>query len=192
MEQNDLCPGPKLLEKFVDQFEVGDEKLCSASAEEAACRLRKCFALPTPMAQAHASAFIYRFDDVKCFLKPGLELTKQVKAFWASWDGEHYMLVDPDRPIPSRFKSVLHEFAEQLLDISHLRHPEVKIRKTKKREKWANLFAACIVMPPDVFRKAFADYQLDLEMLKNYFGDTLAGVSRHIRDLVLSNRPFYF
>ena len=184
--------GPELLERFVDQFEVDGERFCCANVEEAACCFRKYFDLPTPMALAHASEFIYRFYDVKCFLQPSLEITKRIKALWVSWEGENYMLVDPDRPIPSQIKSMLHEFAEQLLAISHSRHPEVKIRKTRAREKWANQFAAYIVMPPDIFRKTFAEYQLDLEMVKKHFSDTLAGVSRHVRDLVLSDHPFYF
>ena len=65
MEQNDLCMGPELLERFVDQFEVDGERFCCANVEEAACCFRKYFDLPTPMALAHASEFIYRFYDVR-------------------------------------------------------------------------------------------------------------------------------
>jgi hypothetical protein len=62
----------------------------------------------------------------------------------------------------------------------------------KEREAWCNRFAAMVKMPPDVFATKANECGMDIRALTSEFDETLAGVSRQLRDVIFPGKLFYF
>jgi hypothetical protein len=92
-----------------------------------------------------------------------------------------HILVDANRPAGSRTKTALHEVIEAVWQT----YMEILGKKinVKERELWCNRFAAMVKMPPDVFAPKAIQCGMDVRILADAFDDTLAGVSRQLRDV---------
>ena len=161
-------------------------------AEEAAGYFSRFFGIVCPMGTSDTRTLLERMKYCNVYLQPGLERRNHARGFWGVEKNQILILLDAARPDPSKIKTLLHEIAEMMLEICYGRNPNVVRLDDKKREDWANKFAAFVKMPRDLFMAAFQKYGVDLESLCDEFAETFAGVSRHIRDLCLPDRPFYF
>lgn len=171
---------------------AGYEAPSKVKSEVIADLFRQFFGIPCPMLTHDASSLLQRFRYSDVFLQPGLERHKHVRGFWGVHDNKVLILLDAARPDPSKIKSLLHEIAEMLLKIDYDSNKQACELSDKDREKWANSFAAMVKMPREVFLPAVEMYGIDLPLLSEIFCETLAGISRHIRDLYMPDRPFYF
>lgn len=183
---------PALVVKFVERYETDGSILCTSSPQEVARRIRGDFELPMPVTLADADRIVASMNDAKVYMQPGLEQTKHIRGTWFALPGIKMILIEPERPTPSRIKTLIHEVGEQMLEISHSRHQRVPMRRDRERERWADKLAAFVKMPADKFRRVFQQQQLDIEVIAEKMEDTLAGVVRHIRDLEMKQRPFYW
>ncbi|MBC7526995.1 MAG: ImmA/IrrE family metallo-endopeptidase [Chthonomonadaceae bacterium] len=177
---------PELLSEFVKFYEEENSILCNVPPEEFARCFRIHFEIPFPMGMPDASIMVQNMEDIKFYIQPGLENKLNIRGFWISKGSSHIILVDAERPDPSKIKTVIHELSEQILTISHNLHPEILKRSDKSREQFVNAVAAHVKMPSEKFRKQIECFGLDVEQLTQANNDTLAGVARHIRDLVMS------
>jgi len=183
---------PDLYCFFNELINRGCALLSTTSAEEVADHFREFFGLICPMGTGDARTLLERINYRNVFLRSGLERQKHVRGHWSIHNNQVLILIDASRPDPSKIKTLLHEIGEMLLEISYDRNSDEVRLNDKKREEWANKFAAFVKMPRHLFIPAFIEHHVDLEILCDIFAETLGGVSRHIRDLCLSEKPFYF
>lgn len=171
-------------------FNAPSDELPEAIADE----FVRFFGLSFPVSQYDVSSLLYRmnYDDV--FLQPGLEKQHRIRGFWdINNKNKVQILLDASRPDPSKIKSLHHETSEQFLLAGYDKYRKRAVLADRDRENWANRFAAMVKMPPERFLAEFNRHGLNLALLANdIFYDTLAGVARQVRDLCLSERPFYF
>jgi hypothetical protein len=183
---------PELFSFFDELITKGHATLSTISSEVAADEFREFFGLVCPMGTGDTRTLLERMQYRNVFLHKGLERQKHVRGAWGVHGNQVLILIDSARPDPSKIKTLLHEIAEMLLEISYDHNPSQVRLDDGKRENWANKFAAFVKMPRHLFIPKFIEYQVDLEALSEIFAETLAGVTRHIRDLCLPDRPFYY
>ena len=170
----------------------GCVSLSTQRPEEAAMYFSRFFGILCPMGTSDTRTLLERIEYRNVYLQPGLEKRNHARGFWGVEKNQILILLDAARPDPSKIKTLLHEIAEMMLEISYDCDQSAVRLDDKKREAWANKFAAFVKMPRDLFVEAFHKYGVDLEPLCDEFAETFAGVSRHIRDLCLPDQPFYF
>lgn len=192
MEEPDLSEYSETLVSFVRWFETGTSILCTSTPEALADCLARGFCLPAPLGVSEASQFISRIKGVRFYLQPGLENALQIRGWWVVVEDGCLVLIEPKRPDASRIKTVIHELTEQLLKISYALHPNIREKTRWRREDFANKVAAFVKMSAKRFREQVRRVGLDVELLKKENNDTLAGVARHLRDLIMQNRVFYW
>ncbi len=183
---------PQDLVRFVKSYEAGGAILCLTSPEELACCFRSWYHVPCPMDIENMGNMFRGSKDIQVYYMPEMEKELNIRGCWFKHLENHIVLIDPDRPQASRIKTYIHEVTEQLLDISYNFHPMLPRRSEKERERYANSVAACVKMPPDTFRKQVRRVGLDIESLAEENKETLAGVTRHLRDLIMEGRHFYY
>ena len=176
-------------------MDQGHALLSLSSAEEVADCFREFFGIFCPMGTADTRTLLERMEYRNVYLQPGMERRSHNRGFWGlnGTDGNQVLiLLDAARPDPSKIKTLLHEIAEMLLAISYDSNPAEVPLDDENRERWANKMAAFVKMPRTLFLNAVERYGIDLELLSDEFAETLAGVSRHLRDLYFTDKPFYF
>lgn len=183
---------PALFRFYEKCMSQGHHCISAERAEVSADAFRAFFGLVCPMGTADTRTLLERIEYREVYLQPGLERQKHIRGHWSIQHNEVLILIDAARPDPSKIKTLLHEIAEMLLEISYSSNPETQPLDDQKREDWANKFAAFVKMPRDMFLSAYQEHGLDLPALSDIFAETLAGVSRHIRDLCMPEIPFYF
>jgi hypothetical protein len=154
--------------------------------------------LPQPIAISDMTDLLRRlgYDDV--FLIPGLEKTLGgARGHWGiskNKDGKDIIrtVIEAGRPSASRIKTVEHELYEQILVVSEDIFPNPPRLNKKQIEREADLFAAVLKLPVNDFLRDVEDYGIDLPKLTQKNLETLGCATRHIRDFVMPNRPFYF
>ncbi|GDX40695.1 hypothetical protein LBMAG21_09870 [Armatimonadota bacterium] len=192
MEEPELSKYSETLVGFVRWFETGNSILCSSTPEALAGCLAHGFCLPAPLGMGEASAFISRLEGMAVYLQPGLENALQIRGCWVVNCDENLVFIEPNRPYASKIKTVLHEVTEILLEISYSLHPNIRRKSERERERFANKVAAFVKMPSKRFKEQVKRLGLDTELLTQENDDTLAGAARHIRDLIMQNRVFYW
>ena len=183
---------PELFSFYDDLVAKDLATLSAIPAEVAADAFREFFCIVCPMGTGDTRTLLEKMQYRDIFLKKGLEREKHVRGHWSIQNNQVLILIDSARPDPSKIKTLLHEIGEMLLEISYDNNPDAERLSDKKREEWANKFAAFVKMPRHLFIPAYLNHHVDLEVLSDIFAETLGGVSRHIRDLCLSEKPFYF
>lgn len=183
---------PELFRFFNELIAEDYGPLSATSSELAASKFREFFGIICPMGTADTRTLLERIEYRNVFLQKGMERRSTLKGQWLVQHNQVLILIDSARPDPSKIKTLLHEIAEMLLEISYDHHPGEDRLDDKKREDWANKFAAFVKMPRHLFIPAFIEHHVDLEILSEIFAETLAGVTRHIRDLCLPEKPFYY
>jgi hypothetical protein len=192
LEEEDFQPYPEPLIRFVDWIEKDGSALSQMSPSELACCFTRTFELPHPIGLLEVENLIRTLLPAKVLLQPGLEKHNATRGHWFAFIQQCIILIDAERPDASRIKTLFHEIAEILLEISYQKHPHLPQLKEKERERFANRFAAYLKMPARAFIENFRQDLLDIVKLSDSHKETLAGVTRHLRDLVMSDRPFYF
>lgn len=157
---------------------------CSADAMEVAAHFRAVFQLSLPIEFWDVGILISKLAYQSIQLSPTLEQESGVRGAWFANDTVVKIIIDASRPAASQIKTLFHELAEQILEISHSLDPSVSKPKEEAQERWANRFAAMCKMPPNIFRQDAVKYGLDLRELAALYKDTIAGVSRQVRDLI--------
>lgn len=165
------------------------------TAEKVASHFTNFFSLPCPMVTCHASSLIQQVQINEVYLQPGLEKFLHIRGQWITErDIEHdklivIILIEEARPDPSKIKTLLHELIEQVLYIYYDGPPPFA---DNLREKWADQFAAFVKMPREKFSRSVLRLGLDHVAIADEFQETFSGVSRHIRNLIMKDRPYYF
>jgi hypothetical protein len=163
----------------------------SDSPETLAHHFVQAFRLPCPIEFKHMGVLLYRLAYRDVVFHPGLEEELDVRGLWMLYGDVVCIMIDPDRPPASQIKTLLHELCEQILEISYSLDPSLPVLSGRDREHFASRFAAMCKMPPDIFARDAEETGLDLRELAELYKDTIAGVSRQIRDLVAVDKVFY-
>lgn len=193
-EEKKLSDFPLVLIDVVRSYEASGAFLCAASALTIAELWRGLFGLPLPLGMNEASAFVQDLKGIQVLLQPRLEVSMRfsVRGIWVEFNGRCFVLIDAERPNPSRIRTLIHELSEKLLHISHLLHPDIPERTSKAREQWATEVAVYVKMPPEKFCAQVAQVNLDIEVLKDENDETLGCVARHLKNWIMSTNVYYW
>lgn len=162
------------------------------NATRIATEFRDWFEVPCPMRLSDATMLLERLGIRDVRLWPGLEDTTGCRGMYVGYRRMLTVRVESRRPEASRIKTLLHEIAEMIEWQVLAQAPDVRQMGTRQRELWANRFAAMVKMPPMRFKELSDEIGLDLRQQAQLQHDTLAGVARHYRDLVMSGSVYYF
>lgn len=175
---------------FATAFAAAHGPVHLSEPELTAREFRAWFDLPHPFTIDAASALLLRlaYRDVR--LKPYFEHTCDLRGHWQAYAGAMTILVDANRPVASRLRTVLHEIIEPLWVASIAEHHDSIC--VADREHWCNRFAVMVKMPPEIFGPAAWACGLDVRHLAAEFGETLAAVTRHLRDTEFAREFFYY
>lgn len=160
-------------------------------ARVVATYFRTIFQIPCPMNFRDAGVLLFRLAIPEVYFQYRLEAERQIRGTWLGYNSVVKVFLDDARPPASIIKTLLHELAEIILSISYEMEAAPKILKSRERERWANKFAAMVKMPPGLFQPEAESCGLDLRMLAENYKDTIAGVSRQVRDLNASGLVYY-
>lgn len=164
-----------------------------ADAEVAAQYFRAVFQIPSPVTMRDMGVLLHRLALPEIYLRNDLYATKKIKGEWSKHRQAIRIYLDAARPEEEIVKALLHELGELVLAVGYDVHqlPRDQELSDKKRERWAQRFVAMVKMPPPLFRYEAFSCGLDLRHLRGFFEDTLAGVSRQVRDVCIPDKPFY-
>ena len=179
------------LRKFCRLLANDDILPHQADARVVAAYFRAIFQLPCPMGFRDAGVLLFRLAIPEVYFRPGMEEKEQIRGMWLGQNSVVKVFLDDARPPASIIKTLLHELAEIILDISYEYEDAPKVLKVREQERWANTFAAMVKMPPALFQPEAGRCGLDLRLLAENYKDTIAGASRQVRDLNASGLVFY-
>lgn len=181
---------PVLVEFCDEQHHVG-RNICRAKAPDVAAVFRETMNLPCPLTWDQRGWLLQQLRYPEVYARPGLERETNNRGTWGAFGDKSWIFIDDARPPQSQLKTFLHELVEQALEYSASLLKDPPPMSVRMREDWANSFAAHCKMPPERFRRDALQCGLDLWWLKENYVDTIAGVSRHIRDVVMQHSSFY-
>lgn len=164
---------------------------CRVEPQVVAAHFRAVFRLPMPIEFRDVCVLLHRLACPDVYFLPGMEQELGMRGSWFGQQDALRIFVDASRPPESQIKTLFHEFAEIILDISYSLDSTAPLLEKSVKEHWANSFSAMLKMPPALFRASAAEVGLDLRKLAELYKDTIAGTSRQVRDLNAKGMAFY-